>query len=1265
MYFSIKKIKERGEKKMKVKKIFSIAIAAAMAVQCAGVTGFASDNAVTPVANDIDTDWKMSFNSWERLEPAFNYYDDWSLTDGFTLNHNGAKYKEVETNAYYMTQATDKTWSIYNATKPSGDHQVWYNKDANGNPVAYAPDSENTQLWYRQGRANTLASFPVNEKENNGKPIVISFDYQSNNSETGAWVNGPATAFKIIGAGGLAFSLYNNAGNNGFAVEYGINDPTGATDSKGNPKTKTIQQKLTTSWKATDKHSVKVVLSPELSEENRYQMTAIEIDGVITKLEGITGSTNTETDVKIASIEYSSYNDDGKDYTDTINNLVIERGIAPITVSSSVEDGAEDVVPGNIALTFSDAVEMSDGAVKVYENGKEMQADSYSVTMSDNKTADVKLNLYKSYAKYDVKVDSSLVSGLLGGEMEKDFNIGFTAAVIRNIVASDKTTDWEMVFNSWERLEPAFDYYDDWSLTDGFTLNHNGAKYKEIETNAYYMTQATDKTWSIYNATKPSGDYQAWYNKDANGNPVAYDENNENKQLWYRQGRANTFARFNVDETSNNGEPIVISFDYQSNNSETSAWVNGPATAFKIMGAGGLAFSLYNNAGNNGFTVEYGINDPTGATDNKGNPKNKSMQQKLTTSWKATDKHSVKVVLSPELSEENRYQMTAIELDGVITKLEGITGSTNTETDVKIASIEYSSYNDDGKDYTDTIKNLTVQRGIDNVFATASVADGQTDVIPENITVTFTDAVELSDGAVKIYENGALMTAGYTAELGSDSKTLTVNIPDYKSRAAYRLVVDNAYVSGLMGGVLAEGLDIDFVTVRKTPALEGSENNLAEGYTLTEEKFGPSGQEFTTIETDEDGVTTITVDNEGWNKVLTNGTKGTEGTPQLYYDMDGDGTAESYGYASDSWKFAGINFNNIADVKQSTKPLVISMEYSFKNAGSNGNNMWVNFGDKNTLMYMITPFGTSPNVSGSSWDGIAYASGVTEDEWHTVQYVIDPTVDENGKTRISQITLDGEVIMDTNRQWASYGSSPAENAANGQYIKSLSMRLSLVKTAGADGALLPTVLKMKNFKILRANEFEIVADNTALSQGENELSLKFSDPVTAAALSELKVMKGTDVIENAIESAVLATDGLSAKVSMNLSETAKYALVTANLTDIYGVASSTDLIEFEYYNSADGYVSIINASKSDDGTNTTVSFTFASTKIVTPLVIAAAYDSNMNLLGVNQKPVQLSDIADVSDSIVIENVSGASSIQIMAWDSLEGMKPYCMAKNID
>ena len=80
---------------MKTKKLLSLFIASAISLQCAAVSVFAStDNAVTVVANDKDTDWKMSWN-WERYEAGFTYYGTPTLTDGFKWVNNGAKYDAI------------------------------------------------------------------------------------------------------------------------------------------------------------------------------------------------------------------------------------------------------------------------------------------------------------------------------------------------------------------------------------------------------------------------------------------------------------------------------------------------------------------------------------------------------------------------------------------------------------------------------------------------------------------------------------------------------------------------------------------------------------------------------------------------------------------------------------------------------------------------------------------------------------------------------------------------------------------------------------------------------------------------------------------------------------------------------------------------------------------------------------------------------------------------------------------------------------------
>lgn len=817
------------------------------------------------------------------------------------------------------------------------------------------------------------------------------------------------------------------------------------------------------------------------------------------------------------------------------------------------------------------------------------------------------------------------------------------------VVANDIDTDWTMQWN-WERYEQGFDYFCDWTLTDGFSLTHNAGLHKELSDVDYALTQDKNGAYTVYNETFPSsGEYKVAFRTNEGGKAVPYnaEDTTSTENLWYHQGRSNVIAKFDVGETENNGKPIVVSFKYQSTNPATGAWVNGPATSFLLYGVGGKAiFNLYNNDSGRGFTIAG------------------SQTKYITSAWDDKAEHTVKLVISPELTSDGRYQMTAIELDGVVTKFEDMYSSSSGLKDVLLNKICYSSRGDSGKDYTDQISNLTVVRGIKQIDVTSSVADGAKDVIPQNIELNFTDTVSLADGAVKVYENGVEMAAeNYTVTLSDDALKAYVSIPEYKSRTAYKLVVDKTLVSGIYGGNVENGLEINFVSAKKVENLEGSDSNLAAGYTIAGAGYGGVGQKFTTVETDADGVTTITIDNDTWAKAESANSNKT-GDAAWEYDINGDGTPEKLGY--NSWRFSNVLFNNISDIMKSTEPIVISMDYSFENAGSNANDIWVTMGDKGTNMFMLTPFGEKPNVSGSSWDGTNYASGVTETEWHSVQYVIDPTLDENSKTSISQITLDDEVIKDTAGNWVSYGTSPAENEANGQYIKGMNMRVWLVKGAkDENGAYLPTVLKIKNFKVLRAKKLTAVIDTDALTSADNILNVRFSDPVSEGELANLKVMKGANIVENAISAASISEDGMSAKLTVNLDVTARYNLVISEVSDIYGVKPSTASIAFEYYNTTDGYVTIADGGVADDGTNTTVSFTFTGSKTVSPLVIAAAYDENMSLIGINTKIINLTPSAYISDSITLEKVSGAARIQLMAWDSLESIKPYCIARDFE
>ena len=777
-------------------------------------------------------------------------------------------------------------------------------------------------------------------------------------------------------------------------------------------------------------------------------------------------------------------------------------------------------------------------------------------------------------------------------------------------------------------------------------LENDGAKYKEIDA----VDFKCDIVWGTGEIKSiGTGDYYA-FATDAEGNFVKYNADDATLTLhpWRYKDSSNYKAihsQFKVGEEANSGKPIVVAFDYKAQNSGNQTWM---ATQLSFLG-----FSIYPNFQGNPSAKVTGV-----GLNNDSHDVVKKVPVGENTA--AEDWHTVKCIISPTLADNRKAEMTAIEIDGVVTQLDNIYGSALDSDDKIFIQNIGARFMANDTDRGLEVKNLTVSRGVEDISVSSSVSDGATDIIPDSIKLNFSDDVELVDGAIKVYESGKEMTSGYTAVLGNDNKTVTVNIPDYKSRTAYKIVVDNTLVSGLLGGELKEPFQVNFVTSKKVAILEGTTENLAANCTITPRGYGGVGQQFTTMETDADGVTTITVNNNDWNKVKTNGTKGTESTPRLYYDLDGDGKVEDYGYSG--WDWSKIFISGISDTENITAPIVISMDYAFENAGTNM--MQFNMGGK--MMHSFFPFGKKPTATvKGNWNGEPYASNVTEEAWHTVQYVIDPTLNTGRYTSLSQITLDGDIVVKGNSEnpWLSYNALPEGTTT--QLDSTIILQCNLVKTADSEGNYLPTVLKFKNLKIMRAKDLNIALDTDAVTNTENTLAVRFSDPVTEAELANLKVMKGAETVDNAITNISLAEDGLSAALSLSLDTTARYTLVTSEVTDIYGVKSSTEAIEFEYYNTSDGYVTIKEAAKADDGTNTTVSFTFTGTKEVSPLVIAAAYDDNMRLLGVNTKAISLYTSADVSDKITLEKVTGAARIQVMAWDSLENMMPYCMARDID
>lgn len=64
-------------------------------------------------------------------------------------------------------------------------------------------------------------------------------------------------------------------------------------------------------------------------------------------------------------------------------------------------------------------------------------------------------------------------------ETVSEYNIIPMAYEGVSTIASDETTNWAMQW-SWERYEAGWDYYADWTLTNGFEITYNKAKYDEL-----------------------------------------------------------------------------------------------------------------------------------------------------------------------------------------------------------------------------------------------------------------------------------------------------------------------------------------------------------------------------------------------------------------------------------------------------------------------------------------------------------------------------------------------------------------------------------------------------------------------------------------------------------------------------------------------------------------------------------------------------------------------------------------------------------------
>ena len=204
-------------------------------------------------------------------------------------------------------------------------------------------------------------------------------------------------------------------------------------------------------------------------------------------------------------------------------------------------------------------------------------------------------------------------------------------------VITDNDASWSMKWN-WERNQEGFEFVSSQISTEnGLKLVVDTQKYNEFAT---YRYPSKDEGVTKCEA---SGEYKYYIKLDESGNPVAYDSGVANARpvMVYHQNRDNYFAEFNVGETQNNGEPIIISYDFDTSNLDNANW---SSPRMGVMG----------------FTLRHNVNNMYQIVHSGGE---KNIEKDST-----RQKHSVTVVIAPTVTN-GRYEMTAIMVDDVVTPL--------------------------------------------------------------------------------------------------------------------------------------------------------------------------------------------------------------------------------------------------------------------------------------------------------------------------------------------------------------------------------------------------------------------------------------------------------------------------------------------------------------------------------------------------------------------------------------------------------------------
>ena len=796
-------------------------------------------------------------------------------------------------------------------------------------------------------------------------------------------------------------------------------------------------------------------------------------------------------------------------------------------------------------------------------------------------------------------------------------------------VITDSDASWTMQWN-WERYQEGFEYVSSEIRTEnGLKLTVDTDKYNAVDAVKY----STDGNG---NPVAASGEYKYSFRVDSDGNAVAYDKNDttSTSYIWYHQGRNNYSAKFNVGETENTGEPIVLSYDFDITATNTSWW-NSPRLEF-------MDFTIRHDVGGNLQIVHSGGNLDI--------EKNKNIQN-----------HSISVVIAPTVTN-GRYEMLGIMLDGEVIPMSGIysTKTGKTDADCYLSSMNFVLYL--GPSESAELTNLSVVRGFDDIVLSTDFADGS-EIGNDGINISSSVPLKENTGEITVYDcdfDGELV-ADPGAVITYNNDVINAMFTKLEGGGNYRMELTG--VEDIWGNKYTDTLSVNFATpagesggdIDDTPDEEAGGNDISVGdIAIGSSNTLYHGHNFYEASKTDDEFEVV-IDNAEWWYAEEH----KFGENNNYYYTDKDGNKTLIGYGNESWNKLDLDIK--ADEKVNPgEPLVVSYDWNAENVGKVSE--WGSYYMNIMGVYcFISEYSSTETMLKYYENGTSVTKAVnlkaTADGWHNIKLVFSPTL-KDGRTQVTAVIVDGEITFYDNMYSTVNTYSDDTFVMNG-------ITLNVAKPTEAKANNGDSIVKLRNVELKRVDGLKAEMFMPLGVQNPKEaIKLNFNYPVSDALTGkDFKIYEISEDGEKAISNELTVSKAYDDKqVLVTVGDGGLYydrdykLVIDKNIIVEDYISISQKEYEFSTYE----YPDDLSAELTRSGDTISYNISGGGDSFV---IMVSTYDTDGALVGLNCITAQKEGSGDrqkARGSVSIKNADSDTNVMLYIFTNDGKMKLYRM-----